>query len=256
MRAVPFGQCVATRWVTMTLASHLRSWVTRRWLAIGAVIVLPGMALAQTDYSAGKSPSQLFASDCAACHQSPQGLARGRDAGTLTGFLRDHYTTKVEWAGVLANYLVGVGGTRPRPAQQPTVGASTPRAPQPPGAIPGGPDEAAAAAPPPVGAGGRERAKPGDARTAKGKPTPAETERDAAKAGANALQNKLRNYATVGEEAKSAGPGSAGTPQLRPSADAVRSGEPGAAPAGGVTPPPGQIPGTPANPRASTSPPG
>jgi hypothetical protein len=238
----------------VTLSSHLGSWVsTRRWLLVGAVIVLPGMALAQTDYSAGKTPPQLFASDCSACHQSPQGLARGRDASTLTGFLRDHYTTRVEWAGVLANYLVGVGGTRPRPAQQPTTGAATPRAPQPPGTIPGGSDEAAAAATPPVAAGARDRAKPGDARTAKGKSMPAESERDAAKAGTDTLQNKLRNYATVGEEAKSAVPDSAGPPQLRPSA------EPGASPAGGPTPlPPGQTPGpgTPANQHSSASPPG
>jgi hypothetical protein len=243
----------------MTLSSHLRSWVfTPRWLSVGAVIVLPGMALAQTDYSAGKTPPQLFASDCAACHQSPQGLARGRDAGTLTGFLRDHYTTRVEWAGVLANYLVGVGGTRPRPVQQPTTGAATPRAPQLPGTIPGGSDEAAAAATPPVAAGARDRAKPGDARAAKGKPQPAESERDAAKAGTDALQNKLRNYATVGEEAKSAVPDSAETPQLRPT-NAVRSGEPGASPASGLTPPPpGQTPGpgTPPNQRSSASPPG
>jgi hypothetical protein len=242
----------------MTLSSHLRSWVfTPRWLSVGAVIVLPGMALAQTDYSAGKTPPQLFASDCAACHQSPQGLARGRDAGTLTGFLRDHYTTRVEWAGVLANYLVGVGGTRPRPVQQPTTGAATPRAPQLPGTIPGGSDEAAAAATPPVAAGARDRAKPGDARAAKGKPQPAESERDAAKAGTDALQNKVRNYATVGEEAKSV-PDSAGTPQLRPT-NAVRSGEPGASPASGLTPPPpGQTPGpgTPPNQRSSASPPG
>jgi hypothetical protein len=88
---------------------------------------------------------------------------------------------------------------------------------------------------------------------------PAESERDAAKAGTDALQNKLRNYATVGEEAKSAVPDSAGTPQLRPSADAVRSGEPGASPAGGLPPPPpGQTPGpgTPANQRSPASPPG
>ena len=242
----------------MTLSSHLRVWVsTRRWLSVGAVIMLPGMALAQTDYSAGKTPPQLFASDCAACHQSPQGLARGRDAGTLTGFLRDHYTTRVEWAGVLANYLVGVGGTRPRPVQQPTTGAATPRAPQPSGTTPGGSDEAAAAATPPVAAGARDRAKPGDARAAKGKPQPAESERDAAKAGTDALQNKVRDYATVGEEAKSV-PDSAGTPQLRPS-EAARPSEPVASPAGGLTPaPPGQTqgPGTPANERSSASPPG
>ena len=163
----------------------IRSW---RWLSLGAVIALPGIALAQTDYSAGKTPQQLFAGDCSACHQSPQGLARGRDASTLTGFLRDHYTTKVEWAGVLANYLVGVGGTRPRPPQQPAAGASTTRAPQPPASIPGGTEEAIAApsneAKPPAAAGARDRAKPGDARSAKGKLTPVESERDTAKANA------------------------------------------------------------------------
>ena len=239
----------------------IRSW---RWLSLGAVIALPGIALAQTDYSAGKTPQQLFAGDCSACHQSPQGLARGRDASTLTGFLRDHYTTKVEWAGVLANYLVGVGGTRPRPAQQPAAGASTTRAPQPPAGIPGGTEEAIAApsneAKPPAAAGARDRAKPGDARSAKGKLTPVESERDTAKANADSLQSKLRNYATVGEEAKSAGPEGAAAPTLRPSADAVRSAEPGASPVGGgaPVPPTGRAPatGTPANERPTGSPPG
>src|SRR5262249_21548071 len=154
IRALQVRRFLAPRRVIMTLSSQLRSWVsTRRGLSGGSLIMLPGVALAPTDYSARKTPPQLFASDCSACHQSPQGLARGRDASTLTGFLRDHYTTRVEWAGVLANYLVGVGGTRPRPVQQPTTGAPTPRAPQPSGTIPGGSDEAAAAATPPVAAG-------------------------------------------------------------------------------------------------------
>jgi mono/diheme cytochrome c family protein len=250
----------------MTLFSQVRfpiaSWL---WLSLGAAIALPGIAMAQTDYSAGKTPQQLFAGDCSACHQSPQGLARGRDASTLTGFLRDHYTTKVEWAGVLANYLVGVGGTRPRPPQQPAPGASTTRAPQPPAAIPGGTEEAIAApsneAKPPAATGARDRPKLGDSRSAKGKLTPVESERDTAKANADSLQSKLRNYATVGEEAKSAGPDGPAAPTLRPSADAVRSGEPGSAsPAGGgaPVPPTGRAPatGTPANERPTGGPPG
>jgi hypothetical protein len=249
----------------MTSSSRLWSWLSlRRWLSIGAAVALPGIALAQTDYSAGKSPQQLFAGDCAACHQSPQGLARGRDASTLTGFLRDHYTTKVEWAGVLANYLVGLGGTRPRAPQQPATGTSTTRAPQPPASIPGATEEATAApsneGKPPAAPPARDRAKPADTRSAKGKLTPVDSEHDTAKANVDALQSKLRNYATGGEEAKSTGPDGAGAPALRPSSDAVRSGEPGAGPVGGgaAVPPTGRSPatGTPANERPTASPPG
>ena len=80
----------------------------RRWLSIGVVVALPGLALAQIDFSARKSPEQLFASDCSACHPLPQGLGRGRDARSLTGFLHEHYTTKAQYAAVIANYLVRV----------------------------------------------------------------------------------------------------------------------------------------------------
>jgi hypothetical protein len=80
----------------------------RRWLSIGVVVASPGLALGQVDYSARKTPEQLFASDCSACHPSPQGLGRGRDARGLAGFLHEHYTTKAQYAAVLANYLVRV----------------------------------------------------------------------------------------------------------------------------------------------------
>jgi hypothetical protein len=79
-----------------------------RSLSIGVVLVSPGLALAQVDYSARKTPEQLFTSDCSACHPSPQGLGRGRDARGLAGFLHEHYTTKAQYAAVLANYLVRV----------------------------------------------------------------------------------------------------------------------------------------------------
>jgi hypothetical protein len=57
------------------------------------------------DLTAGKTPAQLFRSDCAECHRSPNGLARTRDVRTLADFLREHYTTKSETAGALAAYV-------------------------------------------------------------------------------------------------------------------------------------------------------
>src|SRR3954452_19691954 len=58
---------------------------------------------------AGKSPSQIFAGTCNACHKGPHGLLKTVPAGSLSGFLRQHYTTSPEMAGVLASYLVSNG---------------------------------------------------------------------------------------------------------------------------------------------------
>lgn len=77
-------------------------------------------ALAQ-DFSAGKTAAQLFASDCAACHRSPGGLAKGQSVSALTSFLREHYTTKPESAAALAAYLANPANAR-LPAQTPTTG--------------------------------------------------------------------------------------------------------------------------------------
>jgi hypothetical protein len=61
------------------------------------------------DFTAGKTPAQLFRSDCGACHRSPNGLARERgNVGGLTAFLREHYTTKAESAAALAAYVSGL----------------------------------------------------------------------------------------------------------------------------------------------------
>ena len=83
----------------------------RRFL-VGSLAVLAalwaGSAAAQ-DYDAGKTGPQLFASDCSACHKGPGGLAKGKDKGSLTSFLREHYTSKQESAELLAAYLVGAG---------------------------------------------------------------------------------------------------------------------------------------------------
>ncbi len=84
----------------------------RGLLIVAGLLALPGTALAQqTDYSAGKTPQQLFSGDCAACHSSPKGLAKNQDQRGLTSFLREHYTSRSEAAGALAAYLMGNPGT-------------------------------------------------------------------------------------------------------------------------------------------------
>jgi len=105
--------------------------------SIGALAALAfglGPAAAQ-DFTAGKSPAQLFQSDCTACHRSPAGLAKGRDTRGLTSFLREHYTTKVESAAALAAYLVSSGpGSaegRPRPQAPGAAGPNPNPAPAP-----------------------------------------------------------------------------------------------------------------------------
>lgn len=53
----------------------------------------------------GKTPAQLFASNCAICHKSPQGLAKAGGLLGLDSFLREHYTASKESASALAAYL-------------------------------------------------------------------------------------------------------------------------------------------------------
>jgi hypothetical protein len=125
----------------------------RPWFLIVGFFGLPGFALAQvTDYSAGKSPAQLFSSDCSACHQSARGLAKGRDQRSLAGFLREHYTTKQETATALATFLAGAPAgpaaeTRnPGERRQPATPAA--RVHRPPAAVDQAPaDETSIAAP-------------------------------------------------------------------------------------------------------------
>jgi len=86
-------------------------------LSVGMLALAAGFgattAVAQ-DFSAGKTASQLFASDCSACHKSPAGLAKGQSVRSLTSFLREHYTTKAESAAALAAYLAGAGSGNAR----------------------------------------------------------------------------------------------------------------------------------------------
>ncbi len=195
--------------------------MTMRWglAIILGICVLPSLALGQaTDYSAGKTPAQLFSGDCSACHKSPRGLAKTRDPRSLAGFLREHYTTKGESAGALAAYLLGNPGT-PADARNAAAEAAkrqgvtpgaTPGAP--PGTVPGsqraargepGEDDTNIVVPE-----GRAGAKPGDAkpgdktRGKAKKPDPAEVAREAARLAEEAAKAKVRAYATAGEGAR------------------------------------------------------
>jgi hypothetical protein len=82
-------------------------------LLIGHLATAPVHAQA-TNLEAGKSPSQIFAGTCTACHKSPRGLLKTVPAGSLPSFLKQHYTTSPDMAGLLASYLIsnGAGDTR------------------------------------------------------------------------------------------------------------------------------------------------
>jgi hypothetical protein len=109
-------------------------------LLIGGFAGAPAPVQAQ-NLEAGKSPSQIFAGTCAACHKSARGLLRTVAPGALTGFLRQHYTTSPEMAGLLGAYLISngaadrrYGGGQPRagrpasdPSEQPDHQVRRPR---------------------------------------------------------------------------------------------------------------------------------
>jgi hypothetical protein len=75
-------------------------------LLIGCFVADPVRA---QNLEAGKSPSQIFASTCTACHKSPRGLLKTVPAGSLPGFLRQHYTTSPDMASLLSSYLISNG---------------------------------------------------------------------------------------------------------------------------------------------------
>ncbi len=84
---------------------------------IFAILLVLGAAPAgaQENLDQGKTAAQLFASDCAICHKSPQGLAKsGRG---LENFLRQHYTASRESAAAIAAYLQSVGNAPAGPAR-------------------------------------------------------------------------------------------------------------------------------------------
>jgi hypothetical protein len=91
-------------------------------LLIGCFAAIPVQA---QNLEAGKSPSQIFAGTCSACHKSPRGLLKTVPAGSLPGFLRQHYTTSSDMASLLSAFLTSNGaadtryvGTQPKQDKQ------------------------------------------------------------------------------------------------------------------------------------------
>lgn len=90
-----------------------------RALSLATVTLLVGCLTsvavrAVENLEAGKTPSQIFAGTCSACHKSPRGLLRGVPASSLPGFLRQHYTTSSDMASMLASFLVSNGAADTR----------------------------------------------------------------------------------------------------------------------------------------------
>jgi hypothetical protein len=76
-------------------------------VVIAALLVggFAGSAAAQDNFDQGKTGAQLYASNCASCHKSPQGLTKAGGIGGLTSFLSEHYTASRKSAAVIADYL-------------------------------------------------------------------------------------------------------------------------------------------------------
>lgn len=82
-------------------------------LLMGWFAAAPVRAQTQ-NLEAGKSPSQIFAGTCNACHKSPRGLLKTVSPGSLPGFLREHYTTSSDMASLLSAFLISNGATDTR----------------------------------------------------------------------------------------------------------------------------------------------
>jgi hypothetical protein len=100
-----------------------------RALSLAAVTLLIGFFAAPCAWAqaqnleAGKSPSQLFAGTCNACHKSPRGLLRTVSPAALPGFLREHYTTSGDMASQLSAFLISNGAGEGRRQAKPDADA-------------------------------------------------------------------------------------------------------------------------------------
>jgi hypothetical protein len=127
--------------------------------------IVAGAAHAQVNIDQGKSPSEMFASDCATCHKGVRGLAVGKNSLMLSGFLREHYTASREEAASLAAYVLGAGGAEAAPKGEPKT--AEPKIAEPKGQEPKEPKTAAR----PTGASAKSEEGPA---TAKPQPPAAE----------------------------------------------------------------------------------
>lgn len=71
-------------------------------------LIIGGVASAEENLDSGKTPAELYASDCAICHKSPRGLVHSGGIMEVQAFLREHYTASREAAAAIAAYLQAV----------------------------------------------------------------------------------------------------------------------------------------------------
>ncbi len=163
-------------------------------VVIGVAVSTPGTA---QNLDAGKTPAQLFASNCQDCHRSPGGLAKNTSSWSLSGFLRVHYTTSSAEAAALAAYVLAhAREPAPRKSRRATSRPKEKSAAEPADANirrpPADIDSTPAEASKPAGDAPATAAKPASAERAPkpapssgaAKPAGADTEKAAASAGA------------------------------------------------------------------------
>ena len=76
-------------------------------------------AAAQENLDTGKTPAQLYASDCAICHKTAQGMTRNAGLFGLSSFLREHYTASRESASAIAAYVQSIDKGPPAAVKHP-----------------------------------------------------------------------------------------------------------------------------------------
>jgi hypothetical protein len=87
-------------------------------VALGvSALYFASFAAAQENLDSGKSAAQLFSSDCAICHKTPQSLAKSAASPNLEVFLRQHYAASRESAAAIAVYLRSAGKGPPAAAR-------------------------------------------------------------------------------------------------------------------------------------------
>jgi hypothetical protein len=89
--------------------------IGRKLALLVIVALLGGTSARAQDLDADKSGARLFASNCASCHHSARGLAKGRFSVTLWYYLKQHYTSSFGSAQALTSYLQSVDAPRARP---------------------------------------------------------------------------------------------------------------------------------------------
>lgn len=78
-------------------------------LVIGSLaFCIASSAGAQENLDKGKTAAQLYATDCAICHKSPQSITQAPGLFGLESFLRERYAASRESAASIAAYLKGL----------------------------------------------------------------------------------------------------------------------------------------------------